>query len=172
MTAPSAVEARESAKPPQWRLKVTFWLDVSLLVAVCALPVVPFTGLVIHEWLGLAIVGMVLAHLLLAWSWITAQSRRLFFMRSVRDFVNYPINVGLYASFVAAVVSGIMISQKAIPTLTGAGPAPHMNWQWDTIHYQSAGALGILSAFHLAMNWDWSRAAAQRIFSRFLESRM
>lgn len=169
MSPPSLTATRDSVKPAQWRLKVTFWLDVSLVVVVCALPVVPFTGLVIHEWLGIAIVGMVLAHLLLAWSWIASQSRRFFFTRSIRDFVNYIINLGLYASFVAAVVSGILISQKAVPTLMGTGPPPHMNWRWDTIHYQSAGALGILSALHLAMNWDWSVAAAQKIFSRFLE---
>ena len=64
MGTPSVVEARESAKPAHWRLKATFWLDVTLLVSVCVLQTVRFTGLVLHEWLGLAMVGMVLAHLL------------------------------------------------------------------------------------------------------------
>ena len=75
MGTPSAVEARGSAKPAQWRLKTTFWLDVALLVSICALQTVRFTGLVLHEWLGLAMVGMVLAHLLFSWSWIASLSR-------------------------------------------------------------------------------------------------
>ena len=55
-------------------MKAVFGLDVTLLLSLCALQTVSFTGLVIHEWLGLAMVGMVLAHLLLAWSWIASQS--------------------------------------------------------------------------------------------------
>ena len=47
-----------SVKPPHWRLKVTFWLDVTLLVSLCALQTVSFTRLVIHEWLRLAIIAM------------------------------------------------------------------------------------------------------------------
>src|SRR5258708_3347124 len=50
MGTPSVVETRESAKPAQWRLTITFWLDVTLLVSVCALQAVSFTGLVLHEW--------------------------------------------------------------------------------------------------------------------------
>ena len=61
MGAPRVAAASNSAKPTKWRLKTTFWLDVALLIAVCALQTVRFTGLVIHEWLGLAIVGMILA---------------------------------------------------------------------------------------------------------------
>ena len=45
-------------------------------------------------------VGMVFAHLLLAWSWIATQSRRLF------------------GAVTAVIFSGILISQKAIPTLS------------------------------------------------------
>ena len=39
------VETRESVKPAQWRLKITLWLDVTLLVSVCALQTVTLTGM-------------------------------------------------------------------------------------------------------------------------------
>ena len=74
---PGVVEGRESAKPAQGRLKAAFWLDVALLASVCRLQTVTFTRLIVHEWLGLS-VCMVLAHLLLSWSWIASLSRRLF----------------------------------------------------------------------------------------------
>src|SRR5258707_8730246 len=130
MGTPSMVETRESAKPAQWRLKATFWLDVTLLVSICALQTVSFTGLVIHEWLGLAMVGMVLAHLLLAWSWIASQSRRLFARQSVRERVNYFLNLTLFAGVIAVIFSGILISQRAIPALTGSKAPPEMDWRW------------------------------------------
>src|SRR5215470_5144992 len=119
MSTPSAIETRVSAKPAQLRLKITFWLDVTLLVSVCALQTVSFTGLVLHEWLGLAMVGMVFAHLLLAWSWIASQSRRLFALQSARARINYLLNLSLFAGVTAVIFSGILISQKAIPALAG-----------------------------------------------------
>jgi hypothetical protein len=162
-------ETRESAKPAHWRLKMTFWLDVTLLVCVCALQTVSFTGLVMHEWLGLAMVGMVLAHLLVAWSWIATQSRRLFAKQSVRARINYFLNLGLFAGVSAVIFSGVVISQKAIPTLTGLKAAPDMDWRWDILHNDFSNWVVLLSGFHLAINWDWAVAAIQNVFRRFRE---
>jgi hypothetical protein len=164
------VETREPAKLVRWRLKITFWLDVTLLVSVCALPNVSFTGLVLHEWLGLAMVGMVFAHLLFAWGWIATQSRRLFAAQSVRERVNYFLNLSLFAGVTAVIFSGILISQKAIPTLTGAKAAPDMDWRWDTLHQQFSDAVLTLSAFHLALNWDWALAAVQKLWFPWVET--
>ena len=82
---------------------MTFGLDVALLVSVCALQTVSFTGLVLHEWLGLAMVGMVFAHLLFSWSWIASLTRRLFSVQSARARINYLLNLSLFAAVTAAV---------------------------------------------------------------------
>jgi hypothetical protein len=145
---------------------MAFWLDVTLLVSVCALQTVSFTGLVVHEWLGLAMACMVPAHLLLAWSWIASQSRRLFAWQSVRARVNYLLNLSLFASVTAAIFSGILISQQAIPVLTGTQAAPDMDWRWDTLHNDFSGIVLILAGFHLAVNWDWVLAAGEKLLSR------
>lgn len=161
----------EAARPASWRLKITFWLDLTLLVSICALQTVRFTGLVIHEWLGLAVVGMVLAHLLLAWNWIASQSRRFFTLQSIRARINYLLNLTLFAAVTAVIYSGIRISQKAIPALTASKTATPMNWRWDTIHNQFSAVVLMLVGFHLAINWEWVLAAGQNIFRRFLEGR-
>ena len=160
---------RESAKPAQWRLKITFWLDVTLLISICALQSVRFTGLVLHEWLGLAVVGMVLVHLLLAWSWISSHSRRFFTLKSIRARMNYFVNLSLFAAVTAVIFSGIVISQKAIPTLTGSKAGPDMDWRWDALHNQFSAIVVMLVGFHLAINWEWALAAGQKIFHRILE---
>lgn len=160
------VEIRESAKPTLWRLTVAFWLDATLLVSVCALQTVSFTGLVLHEWLGLAMVGMVFAHLLLAWSWIASQSRRFFAAQPVRARINYLLNLSLFAAVAAVIFSGILISQKAIPELTATKAAPAMDWRWDILHNEFSQAVLILSGLHLATNWDWALAAGQKVFRR------
>lgn len=166
MGAPGMIETRESAKPALRRLKLAVWLDLTLLVSVCALQTVGFTGLVVHEWLGLAMVGMVLCHLLFAWSWIASQSRRLFTLESLRARINYLLNLSLFACVIAAIFSGILISQKAIPALTGTQPAPDMDWHWDTLHNYFSSTVLILAGLHLAMNWDWVIAAGEKLLSR------
>ena len=169
MANPSVAVARASARPAQWKLQATFWLDVTLLASVCALETVPFTGLVIHEWLGLAVIGMVLAHLLLSWSWIAAHSRRWFSAQSTRGRVNYLLNLSLFAAMTALIFSGILISQKAIPALTGTKVAPDMDFRWDAIHDRCSNFVLILAGLHLAINWDWALAAGRKIFRRLLE---
>ncbi|HEY3824137.1 MAG TPA: DUF4405 domain-containing protein [Bryobacteraceae bacterium] len=168
MHTSSVSGTRESAKPAQWRLKTTFWLDVTLLVSVCALQTVRFTGLVLHEWLGLAMVGMVFAHLLFSWSWIASLSRRLFTMQPARARINYLLNLSLFAAVTAVIFSGILISQKAIPALMGTQAAPDMDWRWDSLHNDFSQFVLLLSGFHFAMNLDWVLVAAEKLFGRVL----
>jgi len=163
MRTPEAVERRESAKPTQWRLKFTLWLDVTLLVSVCAMQNVAVTGLVLHEWIGLAMIAMVFTHLLLAWGWIATQSLRLFAVQSARERINYALNLCLFACVTAVIFSGVLISQKAIPTLLGTQAAPGMDWHWDSLHHQFSQNLLVLSGLHLAINWDWALAAVQKV---------
>lgn len=146
-----------------------FWLDVTLLLLVCALETVPFTGLVLHEWLGLALVGLAFAHLLFSWSWIASHSRGFFSRQSARARINYFLNWSLFAGMTALIFSGILISQKAIPTLTAAPVAPTMDWRWDSIHDTCSNLVLILAGLHLALNWDWALAAGRRIFGRLWE---
>jgi hypothetical protein len=168
----TTLQTRRSATPAQSRLTLTFWLDVMLLVSVCALQAVTFTGLVLHEWLGLAMVVMVLTHLMLAWTWIASQSRRFFSAHSARARVNYLLNLTLFAAVTAVIFSGILISQKAIPALTRAKAAPDMDWRWDTLHNRSADVVLIVAGLHLAINWEWALAAGQKLFSRVRKAAM
>jgi hypothetical protein len=166
MGTPVVAEAHEPAKPAQWRLKTTFGLDVTLLVSVVALQTVRFTGLLLHEWLGLAMVVMVFAHLLFSWSWIASLSRRLFAVQSARARINYLLNLSLFAAITAVIFSGTLISQKAIPALIGTNAAPDMDWRWDFLHNLFSQIVVMLSGFHLAMNWDWVLAAGEKLFGR------
>ena len=134
------------------------------MVSVCALETVPVTGMVLHEWLGLAIVGMIIAHVLLSWAWVAAKTRQLFKAQPARARVNYLLNLGLFACMTAVVFSGILISQDAIPALTG-NPAADLTTQfgWDLIHRRFSDWVLILAGLHLAINWEWSVAAARKI---------
>jgi hypothetical protein len=100
---------------------------------------------------------------LFAWGWIATQSRRFVATQSARERINYLLNLGLFAVVTAAIFSGLVISQQAVPTLTGTNTAPEMDWRWDVLHNRFSEAVVLLSAFHLAINWEWVLAAGQRL---------
>jgi hypothetical protein len=142
------------------RIHVVFWLDLTLLILMCALESVTFTGLALHEWLALAMIGMILVHLLLSWTWIAASSRRLIAARSSRTRVNYLLNACLFASAITVMFSGLLISEVALPGLGIKSAAGDM--QWRHLHNRASDFVLILAGLHLAINWDWSVAAAKK----------
>ncbi|MEI9972163.1 MAG: DUF4405 domain-containing protein [Ignavibacteriota bacterium] len=153
-------------KPVAARLKIAFALDVALLLAICALEQIPFTGATAHEWLGLAFAALVVWHLLLSWAWISSQTRQFFRPASVRAVINYLLNLAFFALLTAVVWSGIMISQEAIPTFTGPGPRIGADSPWLYVHDKGSDLIVILAGLHLALNWDWALAAGRRLAGR------
>src|SRR5215472_1001864 len=117
------------------RLKVVFFLDLALLSSVCALETVPFTGMIIHEWLRIMLALIMTVHLLLSWSWIASSTRRFLTGASVRTRVNYLLNLGLFACMTTLIYSGIQISEQAIPLVTGSARGePPLRFPWGPIH--------------------------------------
>jgi hypothetical protein len=90
-------------------------VDVVLAVSFLALMSVSFTGLLFHEAWGLVLIGVVLVHLLAQWDWSAMSTRRPLKHLTARVRLTYILN---WASFIAAVlvfVSGILISEVALP---------------------------------------------------------
>jgi cytochrome b len=149
------------------KLAVVFWLDVTLLFSICALETVPVTGMIVHEWLGLALAGMIVLHLLLSWAWIASATRRLLAAQSNRTRINYFLNLCLFACVTAVIFSGILISQQAIPALTMQhAELLASDFPWTSIHDRFSDFVLILAALHLAINWNWSVAAVRKLLRR------
>lgn len=155
-----------SPKPAPSRLKLAFCLDIALLTSICALEQIPFTGAIVHEWLGLSFAAMVVWHLLLSWSWISSQTHQLFPIQSARTVLNYLLNLSLFACVTAVIYSGIRISQEAIPVFTKTRIAIRTDSPWFFIHDQGSNLIVVLAGLHLALNWDWSLAAGRKLLRR------
>ena len=134
-------------------------LDAMLLVAFVLLVSVHMTGLRIHEWLGIAFVLLVLVHLLYSWRWILTHTRRIFSGGSRRARINYLLNVTLFIIVMIVVISGLVISQAALPSL---GIATIDDGAWRTLHNKSQTWALVAVGVHIAMNWTWIRAALRR----------
>jgi cytochrome b561 len=152
-----------SMKPAPTRLKIVFWLDVVLLIAVCAQEQIGFTGAILHEWTGLTFAALIVVHLLFSWSWIATQTRRFFPIASGRALFNYVLNLSLFAVVTAVIFSGIMMSQEAVPAFTGKRTPIPSGSAWFFVHNQGSNVVVALVGLHLALNWDWGLAAGRKL---------
>ena len=136
-------------------------LDIGTFLAFLVTMDPRFSGLAIHEWLSLALAGTIIVHLLLNWEWIVNVTKLLFVKATNGARVNYVLNWLLFIDGVLIVLSGIMISESAMPTL---GIALPMNFAWRRLHDMSANIALLSMGLHLAMHWNWIVTMFKRMF--------
>lgn len=145
-------------------MRSRFWvmLDTSMLIAFVALQSWRLTGVVVHEWLSVALIAGLLAHLVLHWSWVATRSKRVLAPRSTRTRVNYALNLTLFIAATVAMVSGFMISKVVLPL----HPTPVNYLKWHHLHNISATTSLICLGLHLALNWTLMVAALRNFLLR------
>jgi predicted ferric reductase len=117
------------------------------------------TGLTLHEWFGIAFLVPLLVHLLLSWRWIVTALRRTLAPRRRRDAVNLALNTILFIAATVVIVSGLVISQVALPWL-GVGTIDDRTWR--TTHNNWTDVMWWTVCAHVAMNWQWIAKVAAR----------
>ena len=136
-----------------------FLLDSALTMLTLVLLSVVLTGVALHEWLGVVLIVLLVVHLLLSWSWITATLRRFFAPLAPLVRINAVLNLLLFVVSVVVLASGLLISVVALPFF-GVHPFPTMFLR--LLHLVSADVLLIVVALHLGLNWKWVAAALRK----------
>jgi hypothetical protein len=142
------------------RTRFLLILDTLLLLSLLFLQEPRFAGLAVHEWLGLAVIPLLVIHILYAWPWIAPLAARLKAKGAWRLRVNVLLNLALFIAFVVASFSGVMISGIALPAL--GIPTTDKFEAWLLLHNQWTLYAQILAGAHLAMNWNWIVGAVRR----------
>jgi len=151
-----------SSKSPA-RTKLFLLLDIGITLAMLALLSVALTGLALHEWLGIAFIAVLVLHLLLHWQWIAGATLRWLRSLSWKVRLTYLVDVVLFITMTLVIFSGLMISEIALPMI---GLVSSRNFAWRAIHSASSNGVLVLVSLHLALNWRWIVAAAQRMLPR------
>ena len=125
-------------------------VDAAMLVAFIVLQVWRFTGVPLHEWLAIALIAAILAHLAVHWAWVETRTRRIRRPRTARTRVNYAVNAVLFGAMAVAMISGFAISKVVLPL----HPAPGDYVRWHGIHELSSRIAIAAVGLHLAMNWS------------------
>jgi hypothetical protein len=136
-------------------------LDIGTFLAFLITMDPRFSGLAIHEWLSLALAATIIMHLLLNWEWITNVTKRLFVKATNGARINYVLNWLLFIDGILIMLSGIMISEAAMPAL---GIALPMDFAWRRLHDMSANIALLIMGLHLAMHWTWIVTTFKRVF--------
>lgn len=144
-----------------------FSLDALLLVLGLLLMAPRLTGLALHEWIGISFLLPLLVHLLLSWRWIVTALRRTSAPTSRRDAVNLALNTLLFISTAVVIVSGLVISQVALPWLGVTGTVDDVAWR--STHNNWTDVMWVLVSAHVAMNWRWIARVGHRLMPAWLE---
>jgi cytochrome b len=132
--------------------KVNFIVDGVILVLFLADFNPANTGLALHEWLGLLLAVLFMAHVLLHWSWVAETTRRLFGQVAQQARINYILNVGLLIAMTLVIGSGLMISHTVLPFFGLSGASGGF---WRMLHEVAADAVIWIVALHIALHWSW-----------------
>lgn len=125
-------------------------LDLALVAAFAIDMNLRFSGLAIHEWLGLGIGAALVLHLLLHWDWVVGTTRRIAGRLRGRARLSYLLGVLLFVDMTLVVVTGVLISRSAIPALVGGrGGDGERFVEW--LHIEAAHWAIYLVAAHTAL---------------------
>jgi cytochrome b561 len=139
------------------RLILDVAVDVVLLLAFTIDSNTSFTGISVHEWLGIGFGCAFMIHLALHWEWTLRTARRLVARNSGerRDRARWFVDLLLYVVLGATVVSGWYVSRYAGPAL---GVKRIREPFFRDLHGTVANISVVLVAIHLGLNWRWLRA--------------
>jgi hypothetical protein len=157
--APSGVSRRRRIAV---RTRVDFWFDAVLLLGYTLAYSYGFTGIAIHEWLGIGLGLALLIHITLHWDWVIRETRKLFSPRG-HDKVIWVVNLALLLAMTLCVLSGILISRVALPDLginILGGPF------WNRLHILTAEVTLGLVPVHVALRWRWIVRVGRRLLTR------
>jgi hypothetical protein len=121
------------------------------------------TGIPIHEWLAVAMAGVIVVHLLLNWNWIVDVTSHLFVRSATGSRFNYILNWLSFIDGVLIMLSGIMISETVMPFFGVTIPE---GFAWRSLHDTSANLFLIILGIHLALHWNWIVATTKRLFTQ------
>ena len=149
-----------SVKGRRWNLtRVNLWYDIAIFLAALFAPAVAFTGLLIHEWLGIGLALAVVIHLLLHWQWIAQITRRLFGGANWSARLNYVVNWLFFIDLTIITVTGILISEVALNQL---GITLPRNMIARPLHTLASDAMIIILALHVGLHGKWIVNTANR----------
>jgi hypothetical protein len=144
------------------RNRTNLIVDSAIFVAFLVAMAPHFSGMAVHEWLGIAFGAAIVTHLLLHWQWIVEVTKRFFGKAQWSARVNYILNALLFVDITLIIFSGLMISEVALPLI---GIEPGQGGAWRGLHETTANLFLLLVGLHVALHWHWIVNMVKRLIA-------
>jgi hypothetical protein len=145
------------------RTTINLLLDLTLVIAFLVSFQPVLTGLATHEWLGLALGGALMAHLLLHLRWAIGVTRKWLSKLPFKTRVYTFIDASLLVAFLTIIGSGVAMSRVVGPLfgLTGSTGSA-----WFVVHKWSSMLTLALIVVKLVLHRTWFAAVVKRLGHR------
>jgi hypothetical protein len=130
-----------------------------MLLLVCVLEPIKFTGLEWHQWLGFALCPLVLLHVVMQWQWFVTQFQGMGRRGGYRVRLSALLNLLLFVLMAAVLFSGVFASRQSTALI---GESVGRVRLWHEVHGWLNFVLVVFVGLHLALNWDWILATLRR----------
>ncbi|MCA9904445.1 MAG: DUF4405 domain-containing protein [Anaerolineae bacterium] len=134
------------------KTRINVFLDLCLTVIFLVEMEEHFTGLPLHEVLGLVFAAAFSLHIILHWDWVVSITRTFFRKLLHESRLNYILNVLLFADMLFVTVSGVLISRTLGLNLQ---LSESLEGILRPIHMIGAELVLMLVAAHVALHWKW-----------------
>jgi hypothetical protein len=108
----SEPKASPVARPVSDRFRLRWDIFQFVVLALSTMPHV--TGVSWHEWIGVAIIPVLVVHLLANWDWIVGTTQRCFRRLPGEVRFNQVWNALLFVVMTLVILSGILISERVV----------------------------------------------------------
>jgi len=143
--------------------RLNLFLDIALALAFVVVMEQRFTGLTLHELIGVAFGVGLLVHIVLHWRWILSITRRFFQKPLHPSRFNYALNLLLFADMLVIMVTGLGISRTLGLNLNLERSSMQ---NFERLHLLASNLSLLIVALHVGLHWKWIVNHAQRYIFR------
>ena len=137
--------------------KWNWMMDATLLAGFLATFFLDLTGLVAHQWLGIAVGLLAGYHLVSHWNWVKSVTLRFMGQTSRQARRYYVLDAGLMLGCAVILVTGWVISSwLALPLDNYA--------VWSNVHVAASIITLLIVVGKIGLHWRWVVKTAQRLF--------
>jgi len=141
------------------KTQVRLYLDLVLFVLFLVTNAPQGTGILFHEWIGIAFIIPIVVHVVMDWQWLVSVTQRLFRKLNGETRFNHFWDILLFIMMTLVTFSGVIVSHSALPSL---GIPIQVDHAWVELHEATANLLIIMVGIHLAMHLKWIVSTMKR----------
>lgn len=139
--------------------KTKWWVDALLFAGLIVSFFLDFTGVGLHQWIGVFIGALAIYHLLTHWGWVSSVTQRFFGAASGKARLFYLVDAAVLSGLALIAGTGLVISTWLDLSLS--------NYEaWLAVHISFSIATLMATVLKLGLHWRWIASTTRKIVAQ------